>query len=305
MNTEKIFSIVSSIIVAIITVSVPVYVSYDLLQRGNIPEKKVSYEQIGGIDLLRDLSPLSENVTLSINIGGKSINNLVVYKSYFKNIGKNPILPSDFYKPLSVKVDDPWRIVAVVNDSFDAYVKPKWVRVSDNEYRAEPTLLNPEDKIAVSVYVTNKNVLNYSEKKSYNDNLLRWNARIINLPAFDKKMSSFDEMMEKMWGISVNLYGWKFVFVILCTPILFFSYIYYARKTSFLVDLSLKSTVFIVAMGVLSFAATESVSTYLFGDFMTDLAGVSHWYNLPPIILHTVYVVFLLYRIRYAKNTKF
>lgn len=302
MNTEKIISIISTVIVLIITVFVPAYVSYDLSQRGNIPEKKVGYRQIGGIDPLRDLSPLSENVTLSINLGGKSINNLVVYKSYFKNIGKNPIVPTDFYKPLSVKVDDPWRIIAVVNDDFDSYVKPKWVRVSDNEYDAEPTLLNPQDEIAVSVYVTNKTISSYTKKTSYSDNLLKWDARVLNLPAFEKMKSSIDEVMDKMWGISVNLYGWKFVFVVICAPILFFFYIYYARKAVLLVDFGLRSYVIIVMMGMLSFAATESASTYLFGDFMSEITGVSHWYNLPPIILHMIFVVFLFYRIKYAKN---
>jgi hypothetical protein len=54
----------------------------------------------------------------------------------------------------------------------------------------------------------------------------------------------------------------------------------------------------VVGSSLLSFAAAESMATYIFGSYMTEIVGVDHKINAPPIILHVLVLALLWWKAR-------
>jgi hypothetical protein len=53
-----------------------------------------------------------------------------------------------------------------------------------------------------------------------------------------------------------------------------------------------------VLSGLISFSAAECITTYLIGGYMTDVLGVPHRYNAPPIALNAILLVLLWWKAR-------
>jgi hypothetical protein len=204
------------LLVALATAAAPAYVAYDLWGRGPAPEKKVELNRFAAIDPLRDLSSLGERASLSLQVEHQTINNLVIAQALIKNVGKTPILPSDYVQPLSVSVKTPWKIVAVANSKLfsSAAVQLRWKRVDDFTFEAEPALLNPADLIATYVYLTNSRPTVGEGSSSVPKPEVEWKARIVNLRSFYEPPSFFDRAPQQRWGIYVELSGWALPFTL-------------------------------------------------------------------------------------------
>jgi hypothetical protein len=295
IKSDKIIWPIIELITMIFLAVVTAYISYDLFSKGNIPPKMVSMSEYT-INPLDDLYPLENEKKPILNIGNAKITNLIIYSTTFKNTGKSPIVPNDFIEPLSVTANAPWRIITITDSKYSlSDIRFKWQRISDNRFIAEPALLNPGDAISIYVYITNpESAIHKDDSVNKRDNLLKWNARIVNLPSITKEKSFSALEVEKNYGsISVILYGRALIFTFFCMSIFFILYLHLLYEAGFLSYLSFKEMIIIVIFGLLSLAASESMSTYLFRNFLTDLMGVEHWLNLPPIIINIICLIIL------------
>ena len=143
------------VVVGLITAFVPAYVSYDLYGRGTAPEKKIELNKLPTIDPLKDLSALGDKVSLTIRAQNQTIDNIVIVKAWLRNVGRTPILPSDYHESVSVNVKKPWKIIAVENGDLFRGVEFKWKRISDIRFEATPALLNPDDLVSTNIYLSN------------------------------------------------------------------------------------------------------------------------------------------------------
>lgn len=300
MNFTQIAWKLVGLLAMLATAAVPVYVAYDLWSRGPAPEKKVELNRLTPIDPLRDLSSLGERVSLSLQVEHQTINNLVIAQAFIENVGKTPILPSDYTQPLSVSVKTPWKIVAVANSKpfSSASVQLRWKRVDDFTFEAEPALLNPTDRIATYIYLTNSRPTVGEGSSSDPKPEVEWKARIVNLRSFYEPPSVFDRAVQQSWGINVDLSGWALLFTLGATLLFQALYLHLLLRAGFLRGWSGRSIVLVLAASLVSLAAAECIATYLFGNLLTALNGIDHWLNAPPIGLHIVLVSFLYWRAR-------
>lgn len=300
MKSSDIFWRIINLLVLLITIVVPAYVTYDTLDKGTvIPEKKVSINLFGGNNALRDLSKMGDRFNFNLTVDKQKVNNLVVSQATLKNVGKSPIIPSDYIEPISITVKKPWKIVSV-NNWLSTGLQFNWIRVSDNKYIANPALINPGDMSWIYIYLTNTDSSGINAELPSNiEEIIKWDARIINLRSFSKNnYEELDKYYTPTWGIVVNLFGWSAVFVLVCMPLFLILYLYLLQKTGILIDWSLRSYIVVFVLSILSLTASESMATYLFGTYLT-LIGVNHWLNAPPILIHSICLIYLWIK---AKN---
>ena len=287
--------------VGLLTAAVPTYVAYDLSSRGAAPEKRVELRRYEPFNPLRDLSLLRNEAQLRLKMGEQAVDNLLIGRAYIENVGKAPILPSDYYENLSVSVPNPWKILAVTNSvENSSYIGLNWKRVSENKFEAEPALLNPGDVINPIIYLTNdKYVVNSNESSNKLDKKqIEWKARILNLRALQEPPDRLTSYREPSFGIFVYLFGWPLLFTIVSALIFQSLYLHLMHQGGFLKKFGIQEIGLIVASSLLSFSNAEASSSYLFGigNFATPVTGVGHWLNAPPILLHVLALVYLLHR---------
>lgn len=287
------------VLVSLVTVAAPVYVAYDILSRGSAPEKHVELSRVSPIKLipLSDLSPLGGRVNISLAVEGQTVKNLFIEHSYLRNIGKNPIVPSDYTEPLTVSVRPPWKIMAVENGKdFPSEVYLRWRRLDDAKFEATPALLNPGDLVVTHVYITNTKLQTIVDGQTSTEPIIEWKARIVNLRSFYEPPSIFDRAAPYFWGIHIQLSGWAFPFTIIVALLFQAFYLHLLSQGSLLSGWGTRSIFLVLATSLLSLAAAESMATYIFGNQLTAMFGVDHRLNAPPIILHILVLAFLYWR---------
>lgn len=222
------------------------------------------------------------------------IDNIVVVKAWLRNVGRAPILPSDYHENISVNVKKPWRIVAVenANDLFRG-VEFRWKRVSDIRFEAAPSLLNPGDSVSTNIYLTNTQFDKESGSDKPSEVNVEWKARIVNLRAFTEPPNPLDFARRSYWGIKVDLSGWALPFSIVAAMLFLALYLHLLSRAGFVRDMRPTAILLVLGSSFLSFAAAESMAAYLFGNTHSKLFGVDHWMNAPWIILHSVLLIFL------------
>jgi hypothetical protein len=287
------------LLVALLTLAVPTYVAYDQFDRGPSAEKRVQLSRLGLIDPLRDLSGLGDKVALSLKVEDEILDNIVVVQALFSNIGQAPIVPSDYHENLSVTVSDPWKIIEVETRSrmLTKTIPLRWQRISDTRFEAEPALLNPGDTTFAAVYLTDTDpssttVQDRPEPK------VEWNARITNLRDFYEPPDLFERMKDRLMifgvlGLQIHLQGWAVVFTATSALLFLAAYLHLLSRAGFFCDWGWRPICLILGASILSFAAGESSSTYLFGSPTTDAFGVKHWLNAPPIALNALALALL------------
>lgn len=296
---------VIGIIVTLATAATPLYVAYDLWGRGTTPEKQVDLSQFDGINPLRDLSPLGGRASLKFHIDNQTTSSLIISQAYLKNVGKSPIIPADYIEPLTVSVKSPWKIVAVANSAdFSSFVQLHWTRVDETKFKAEPSLLNPGDQVATYVYVTNSQTSSTKDELTSEKPEVEWNARIVNLKAFNTPSNFFDQVTHDHWGINIELYGWSLLFTLGFTLLFQALYLHLLIQNKLLNDWSEISILITLSTTLMSLTASESIATYLFGNTLTKISGVNHWLNLPPIILHVFFVGYLYLRVHKSEKQR-
>ena len=307
MKSSDIFWRIVGIFVSLITMAVPVYVTYDTLDKGKenipitIPEKKVVIDQYGRFNALHDLYAMEDSTRFSLTINDENVDNLFIFETTLKNVGKSPIVPDDFIEPLSVTVEKPWKILSVSNN-LSTDLKMSWIRINDNKYKAKPVLINPGDYISVNIYLTNTETSEIiSIPKKEIEKMIKWDARIVNLRSFSKidykSIFSSDEKNESPIKINVVHSGWSVIFILICIPLFLILYLHLLQKAGFLISWDSGSYILIFISCILSIAASDGIATYLFDNY----SDVYHWYNVPPIIIHSICLVYLWIK---AKNNK-
>jgi hypothetical protein len=282
---------------ALLPAFVPAYFAYDLYARGPTPEKYLELSKFSAIDPLKDLSILGDRVTLSLQVAGQAINNLVIVKGFLRNAGRTPIVPSDYHERLSVNVERPWKIVAVENGDIIG-VPFRWTRVSDTRFEADPALLNPGDLVSANVYLTNTRFEAQSTPDKQPEAQVEWRVRITNLRGFSIAPSLLERLQARSFGATVRLSGWSLIFTIVSAALFQAVYLHLLSRARFLRQWTWRAIVLVVGASLLSFAAAESSATYIFGAPLAPFESVDHWINSPWIALHVVVLVLLYLRAR-------
>lgn len=275
-------------LITLASVALPAYVTVDVWRRGPIPEKRVELQYFAPSNLLHDLAPLE--TTAKIVVGNKTLGNLYTSRAFITNAGPAPIVPADFIEPLRVRVKAPWSIVAVANGdpSMPAHVRLVWKRLDERAFEAEPLLLNPGDSTSTYVYISSDESAPQASALGKKEDI-EWTARVINLREFTQPQNALDRYAARAWGIHVDLSGWSLIFVLSVGGLFQATYLYLLARSK----LCERSIPLVIASGALGLAAAESLSTYVFGSLMTDIAGINNWVNIPPIVAHVTLVVCL------------
>ena len=280
-------------------IDVPAYVAYDTDDPPPNPEKRLELSTSEAINPLKDLTTLGDRATIMVTVEDEAFDNIVIAESLFKNAGEVPILPNEYHKKLSVSVNAPWKIIAVENQNrfFSNGVPLEWTRVSNMVFEAEPALLNPGDLATARLYLTNTEPGVSGETS---DPKVTWSARITHLRDFSKPVDTFaipDKSLLDIKGIVVFLYGWS-VPVLIASAILFHAmYLYLLGRLDWLQEWNWQFFGLVLGTGILSFVAAECMVTYLHGNIMTYIMGVDHWSNAPPLVLHTMLLAFLCWKV--------
>lgn len=302
MSAERTLWNLATLLALLLTALVPAYVAYDLYGRGPSPEKQLELIRISPINPLADLSALRDEASISVILKNQTLDNLVIGQAYFRNVGAAPIVPDDYHENLSASVKKPWNIVAVENQRrFGQSVPLEWRRVSATRFEAEPALLNPGDQVAVRVYLTNTASGGPFVSDPEGGPEIEWNARITNLRAFYEPpdlLERFEREYSTKWGIVVHLAGWGVPLTIVAALLFQTLYVHLLACAGYLRKWGWYSISLIVLASLLSFTAAECIATYLFGGFMTNVTGVDHFLNAPPIVLHAVVLIFLWWKAR-------
>lgn len=292
MEKEHIGWKVLMMIVALVTVFVPAWVAYDIWGKGTNPEKNIEISQAITINPLYDLSSLGRRASLSVFIDKKKLKNFSIYSSAIKNVGKVPIVPSDFITPLSVTVGKPWAIVSI-EGSKNAKVQLNWKRISDSKFEAAPTLLNPGDAIAVRIYLTNTTEIDISDKVIGNPPI-EWNARVVNMQGFSSPINPYEKIANKNLWIIVELDGWALPFTLVVFILLQAVHLHFILKIRFLNEQRWRMVAMSLISGLLSICSAECMSTYIFGSLLVmTLGGPNNLLNAPPILINIMVMYFL------------
>jgi len=290
MTLEERFWQFMLVLVGLISVAAPAYVAYDIYHRGPSSEKRVELFENSPIDLKTDLSDLGDEAKLLLNIKSETFDNLVIVKAGLKNAGASPILPADFIENLSISALRPWRIVAVENtkDLPDG-IKIKWFKVNDNRFEAKPTLLNPGDSTNVVIYLTKLTPKTYNELSQ--PVKLTWDARVTNLPKLTRVESTYTI---ESHSLSVYLEGWGLAATILGALLFQALYLHLLSKAGYLRKVtSFSSLVMLLSTSLLSFAAAECITFYLFPTFVSILGNKNYLMNGTIIAVHIGLLIWL------------
>jgi hypothetical protein len=257
---------------------------------------------------MSDLSPLGEKVRLSLEVDDETVDNLVISKSFLKNVGNSPIIPDDYHENISVSVPDPWRIVAVKSPGDLVYeVELTWNKVTDTLFEAQPALLNPGDKVSTIIYLTNTKFKGLMDYDVYQSLKVKWNTRITNLRYFSKWHSPWDEPLRPTWGgIVVHLSSWALPFTLMTAVLFLCLYLYLLFKSALLTKISYSNIPVIAAFSLLSFSSAEVIAYYLFDPFpplLKQFVGFE-WINWVIFAVHVIAITYLYKRMVQHKTTK-
>jgi hypothetical protein len=257
-------------------------------------EKRLQRSLTAATDVTGQLSKLGDKAKVSIIIDNRPVKNLVLSMTGVTNTGSIAILPSDFYEPLSITVDKQWEILLVQN-LFGAQ-HPIWKKVTDQQFKSSPELLNSGDAIWINVYATNTQHehLTYEQVQQF---IPVWSAHILNLRNITPKENLFAELnadpLRRIVPFTVDLSGSALVVTLTAAVILMIVYINLLYYLGVLAYGRWKSLAAIIGVGVISLTASEATATYLFPNIVNRIEGISNWLNMPWIVVNFILLVTL------------
>lgn len=285
------FSVVVSLLIGFISVRAV----YDVRDRGDVAVKSLQSSYIGPVNPLADLRQVEDKISIEVNTQGNKINNLQVMRARLENNGRSPILPSDIFEPLSLSTQAPWEIITVV-DASDGTAKTvplKWERTSATQFTAKPALLNPGDKVAATVYLTQKGLKEGSEQSEKAK--VTWSGRVSNLQSITEAPDFWDDFNKKMGlPIFVMVWGWGVPLIVILFSTFFTLYLLLFLRLEWLADWSRWAATRVVGAAIVSICAAEAGTTYIVGTFPLFASGPSHLMNAPITILNAVFLVWLM-----------
>ncbi|MCE8032763.1 hypothetical protein EKK97_06535 [Billgrantia tianxiuensis] len=251
-------------ILTICAIFAPVFATYSLWMKGPVPEKSLEYSNFGTSDVLSRLNKLESGFAFSLNYGEEELRNLYSVSSLLINSGKSPILPSDFYKGISVSVDERWKFLSVETTSVGiGNVELDWARVSDTVYKTEPTLINPKDAIIVTAYLTYADDELNAGIESSPEIELNFSARIANLREIKKRELEGGSFDVSGPPILVSIAGWGIVLFLSLFSVFFLLQIWLVGRAGFFSMNKVKSTAIVFSCSILSIATAEVVTYYM------------------------------------------
>jgi hypothetical protein len=269
MNVETRIWNALGILIALITMAVPLWVTYEHFELGGSPEKSAELQTIGPIDPLNDLSALAKGTRLNLSIGDQSYSNIVIWQFGIHNRGKAPISPADFFEPLRVAVDPPWKIIAIRDSELlSGPISLNWKRLEPGVMQAAPFLLNSDDRVWQTVYLTATDrdggrFPNLTKSKNETSSL-KVTARVVNLKQFTKARSSMDDAATRKSAL-VYLSLRDVLFLLFVASVLLYWYARSLERSGIAKFPSRKAFVLIVFLGILSYSTAEVITFYIFG----------------------------------------
>lgn len=281
------------VLLALLISAVGLLTPFILWQRGVHPVKHLELQEIGPFNPLAAWSP--RNTDLRMTLGRQQINDVVLI--LITNTGAGPVLPKDYFRPLSVRVHPPWKIAAVRNASAGFGVPLHWTRVSDRRFDAAPALLNPGDRTSTVVYLTRTAPRRFLGRPL--GTVVSCHVRIVNLKSLEPPPSSPSAQYDNRYAfLFVELGGWGLLFTV-ATALLFEGvHLSLWVRCGLLRQRGWQSLAVVLLLTLLSFSAAEAIATYLYGNTLTDIWGVSNWLNAPPIMLNCGLVLYFWHRAR-------
>lgn len=254
---------------------------------------RIKLTDLTPVNPIRDLNTFPGETTLELKFQDQVLNNISIGNVFLENVGVDPILPQDFYEPITVGVNPPWKIVSVLNEELaNLYLKVVWERIDDQHYAAKPCLINPGDKVSARVYITNTD-----QKNTTLDNIkspsLEWTTRVPRMKGFEKDDFSIDERDKDLFPLSVHIDGYGLLYVLIAGPVFFAATFYLSCANGLIIPTRKRTVLLVTAEALLGFAAAESIVTYIFPPLRVQLVGVEHNINLPFIILQAGVLVAL------------
>lgn len=272
-----------AILVAIVAPVITVFVTTGPAgeqDRNAEPERALQLSGEYTLNVMRDLEDI--NPALAV-LDGRRVSNLAVSSAIVKNVGITPILPADIHEPISVNVDAPWRILAVVPEPLG--LKLTWRRISDQRFEAQPSLINPGDSIWVRIYLENPSLVG-SRLPFQLDVKPRWESRIVNMRGITSEPKiDIDSILNRarpIGPIGVYLDTREIAFVLAVSAALMLSNLYLLISIGISRWTNWKVMLAFVGQALVCVSAAESLSHLVFGPtyfFEYPTAGRLLWFN--------------------------
>ncbi|MFK3779137.1 hypothetical protein [Agrobacterium sp. NPDC089420] len=295
--TDKTINTINLLVAVIGLVITPIISAY--VNKNDEKSKSLTASFSGPLDPLKDLADGQAKIDFELKSEGQVIPRVYIYRASLSNSGV-AVLPTDFYSNIKVTTRAPWKIIAVGSKSLNPRpqeISLPWSKVSDYEFVADPTLINPGDYIDVNVYLTAPR--EEVEKLKYDSPApITWETRVANLSEITISEDPVTKAINEIGLIQINIWGWGVPFIILVFAILttiHFSILNTLKNVGRHISLCLK-----VTSAILCLCAAEAITTYVFGDSIWSY-NVSNLFNIPPLLLNIGFL-FVIYIIASRKS---
>ncbi|TPI27758.1 hypothetical protein FJW07_31295 [Mesorhizobium sp. B3-1-9] len=257
------------------------YMTFWMHSLGPVTPKRLEASFWGVSDPLEDLQTQDAKITVAATTNGVSIDNLRVGQALITNNGLSPIVPADEFTPLGVLSKPPWKIVNVV--SSDKGVKLNWNRKDDYNFVSDPTLLNPGDRVFVTLYFSKPGP--YTKQADDDRPDVTWQARIANLREISNAPDPA-KVINAGW-IIVFHNGLQVVFLLMLFVIYLSISLYFLRWSGLYYRDGIAPYASLLAVATINLCAAEAGTTYLFGMFPFG-SSADNLVNVPPIALNAL-----------------
>lgn len=281
----------AGILVALVTMWVPLVISIGQFERSAEAEKHVELDFIGPLNPMSDLSRFPGD-SLQLTIEGRSVKNLRAWSMILQNTGRSPITADDFFQNLRISVEAPWELVGVGNSS-DAKrdISLKWNRVDERTYEAVPFLFNPGDRLLEPIYATSsQKVEEYADVPEP-----KVTARIVNLRNFSRKEERPSRASSDYRHAFVYLTEGETYLLLFLASLLLAWYLRQGQRAR-LPSAGRVGIPLFVGFAVLSYSTAEVVVYYTFGgspinEIFRDREGWNWQYEIHNLIVLTIHIV--------------
>lgn len=250
----------------------------------------------------------SDQVKLVIQGTKEEIKRAVVDYFIIQNTSNKPILAKDFIENITLSPGIKTERIFLVsscntsdikndnNNEDKTFISLTWQKKGQT-WVTFPTLLNPNDKVCVSVISQEINLEN--NKSSSIDGRLIWNARIINFQIknynlYEEYLKNIDRDWKNYFQTNIFLYGFSAYWFVLFQISLLLITLNFSYKANWLNSENNKFKLIFITL--MSTALAE-----VFTDIFVNL-NISNLHDVSYFLI-IFYVLFLIYlKIKYKKN---
>lgn len=296
------------IVLTIMSILIPTYVAYDIYAKQAKESGVILIEEVSRHSM--SSSSLASGKNIQYYIDGKRYNNLISSVFYITNSGNKPIEPDDFYKPITLSTGHDLEVVDLsVTATIPRDLDADWAKNNDQSYSMKPALLNPGDLIAVNILLKPMEGVEFSD---YIDkDIVEWTARIKNVLKLSIKnvyegvllrsyvvpdAFTFKDLLEGTGFIIELNYKSLPLFLVLIFTFSFLGFLLISP------NISRKEKLLIIINVFLSISTSEIIVFYIFGS--TFARSGDYIINLPLVVIHLLFFIYLYYAYRKHALTK-